>query len=68
MKLILDIQDNKVPFFMELLHNFRFIKAKPISDEKALFFKELGEAVEEVNEIKYGGKKARNAQDFLNEL
>jgi hypothetical protein len=35
---------------------------------KDLLIEELKEAVTEINLIKSGKKKARNAEDFLNEL
>ncbi len=35
---------------------------------KKLFMTELAEAVEEMKLIKEGKKRARNAEDFLNEL
>ena len=35
---------------------------------KKLFMIELAEAVEEMKQIKKGEKRARNADDFLNEL
>ncbi len=69
MKILLDIADNKVTFFMEILKNFTFIKkATPLSDAKAELMQEIREAVEEMKLIKAGKKKARNAEDFLNEL
>lgn len=68
MKLLLDIKDNKASFFMEVLKNFSFVKAKTITPEKALLIEEIKEAVEEVKLIKAGKKKARNADEFLNEL
>jgi hypothetical protein len=40
----------------------------PITEAKALLLEELKEAVEEMKLIKAGKKKARNAEDFLNEL
>lgn len=33
MKLLLDIQDDKVSFFMELLKNFKYVTAKPFVDK-----------------------------------
>ena len=30
MKLLLDIQDSKAQFFMELLHSFKFVKTEPV--------------------------------------
>ncbi|OFX54764.1 MAG: hypothetical protein A2046_00510 [Bacteroidetes bacterium GWA2_30_7] len=68
MKILLDVKDNKATFFMELLQNFRYVKAKPINSDKALLIEELSEAVEEINLIKAGKKQARNADDFINEL
>lgn len=33
MKLLLDIQDDKASFFIELLKNFKYVKAKPFEEE-----------------------------------
>jgi len=68
MKVLLDIKDSKVPFVMELLKNLTFVKAKPVNKEKAQLIAEIKEAVEELKLVKAGKKKARNAEDFLNEL
>lgn len=68
MKVLLDIKDNKAPFVMEVLKNFPFVKTKSLSPAKALLMEELKEAAEEMNKIKAGKKKARNAEDFLNVL
>ena len=68
MKVLLDIKDNKAAFVMELLGYFKFVKVEIISSEKALLIKEIKEAVEEMKLIRAGKKKARNAEDFLNEL
>lgn len=72
MKIVLDIPDNKVGFMMELLRSLSFVKAKPlpvgISNEKALFLAELGEAVEELNDVLSGKAQARDAYKLLDEL
>ena len=68
MKVLLDIKDNKASFVMEVLRNFPFVKTNTITPAKALLIEELQEAVEELNKIKAGKKKARNAEDFLNDL
>lgn len=68
MKILLDIKDNKASFIIELLKNFSFVKTKELTPTKAQFLEELKEAVEEMKLIKEGKKKARNAEDFLNEL
>lgn len=68
MKLLLDIKENKAGFILELLHSFPYVKAKQLTPSQELFYKELGEAVREVKLVKSGRKKARKAEDFINEL
>jgi len=68
MKLLLEIQDNKAGFFLELIKNFRFIKAKPISAEDAVLLGEIQEAVKNMNLVNEGKLKARPAEELLNEL
>ncbi len=68
MRVLLDIKDTKAAFFMELLKNFSYVKAKPLSPEKALFLEELKGSIEEVNLAKKGKLKLQSAKDFLNEL
>jgi hypothetical protein len=54
MKLILDIKDDKAAFIIELLSNFKFVKAKPLTPYKAEVLEGLKEAVEQVNLDKQG--------------
>ncbi len=68
MKIILEIRDDKVAFVMELLKNFKFVKARPLSPYKAEVLEGLKDAVEEINQIKAGKKKAQPLSEFLNEL
>jgi len=68
MKLLLEIPDNKASFFMELLKNFSFVKAKPLTSYKARVLEDVQEAVEEMKLIKAGKLQARNAEDLFNEL
>lgn len=68
MKVLLDIPDNKANSLMEVLKSISYVKAKTLTDNKAMLLKELREAVEEMRLIKSGKKKAKNAEDFLNEL
>lgn len=68
MKVLLDIPDNKAASLMEVLRSISFVKAKQLTDSKAQTLQELREAVEEMKLIRAGKKKARNAEDFLNEL
>jgi hypothetical protein len=68
MKVLLDIPDNKATSFMDVIKSISYVKTKPLTDAKALLLEEIREAVEEMKLIRTGKKKARNAEDFLNEL
>ena len=68
MKLLLDVPDNKAASLMDVLNSISYVKTKPLTDIKAHLMSEIREAVLEINLIKLGKKKARNAEDFLNEL
>ena len=68
MKILVDIPDNKATSFMDVIKSISYAKAKPLTDSKAKLMSEIKEAVEEMKLIRTGKKKARNAEDFLNEL
>ncbi|MFM7016027.1 MAG: hypothetical protein ACKOX3_06830 [Bacteroidota bacterium] len=72
-QIIVEIKDNKVPFFMELLKSFDFVKKSniEITDKhnlKSDILSGLKESVEEVKLIRAGKLKGINAKDLLNEL
>jgi len=56
MKVLLDIQDNKAAFIMELLKNFAFVKATKLTDSKTpTLSKEQKEAINEgINDLEEG--------------
>ena len=72
MKIVLDVPDSKASFMMELLRSLSFVKAKTmasgVSDDKALFLAELGEAVDELNQVLAGKTQAPDAYSLLDEL
>ena len=69
MKVLLEVKDNKVAFFLEIIKNFSFVKeAKTISDAKADLIQDIKEAVEELKLVRDGKLIARNAEDLINEL
>lgn len=68
MKVLLDINDNKADFIMELLRSFSFVKAETISPKKAQFLKELKGSMDEVTLAKQGKIKLKSADQLLNEL
>lgn len=68
MKVLLDIPDNKATALMEVLRSISYVKAKLLTDEKALLLEEIREAVEEMKLIREGKKQVQNAEEFLNAL
>ena len=68
MKLLLEVNDTKSDFVLELLKNLSFVKTTTISPAKAQFLKELKEAVAEVKLVKRGKLATRDAKELLNEL
>lgn len=69
MKILLEINEDKAAFFMELLKSFKFVKkATPISDEKAEKILDIKEAVRELKLVREGKLKARDAEDLIDEL
>lgn len=68
MKVLLDIEDSKVAFVMELLENLSFVKTKPLTNFKAEVLEGVKEAVEEMRLIKEGKLKGIPAKDLLDEL
>jgi hypothetical protein len=68
MKVLLDIKDNKALYLLEVLKGLSYVKTMPLTDNKALLMEEIREAAVEMKLIRTGKKKARNAEDFINEL
>jgi hypothetical protein len=68
MNILLEVNDSKAAFVMELLNNFSFVKAKPISPAKALLMEEIKEAVDNLKLVEKGKLKAQPLDELLNEL
>jgi hypothetical protein len=70
MKVILDIKNNRMPFFMELVKSLDYISVvKEVKDEsKSQFVADLAEAFNDVKLYEQGKKKLKSAKDLLNEL
>ena len=68
MKLIVEVEDQKAGFFLELLKQLKFVKIKPISPYKSEILEGIKEAVDQVNLAKEGKIKLKSARDLLNEL
>jgi len=48
MVMLLDIEENKVPFIMEWLNKFSFVKTQPVSEKKVFLLRENKEEVDTV--------------------
>ena len=70
MKVILDINDNRGAFFMELLKSLDYIKiVKEVNDKrKSEAIQDLAEAFNDVKLYEQGKKKLKSAKDLLNEI
>jgi hypothetical protein len=68
MRVLLDIKDNKAQSLLEVLKGLSYVKTKTLSNYQADAIEQMKEAIDELNLVKSGKLKARNAQDLLNEL
>ena len=68
MKILIDIPDNKAASLMDVLKSISYVKAKPLTDEKALLMREIREAVQELKLIRQGKLKGIPAKQLLDEL
>ncbi len=70
MKILLDIKENRVSFFIELLKSLDYIKV--LSEIKGkqgeVFVDDMSEAFNNVRLHEKGKKKLKSAKDLLNEL
>jgi hypothetical protein len=66
----LHIPDKKYPFFIELAKSIDFIKKIEEDEEptKKQILQGIKQAVKEMNLVKAGKLKARDARDLINEL
>jgi hypothetical protein len=67
-RVVIDIPDNKLKFFMELLNNLGFKKVKQLSKKEKEFVDDLQHSLEQVKQHQEGKIKLQSAKDFLNEL
>ncbi len=68
MKVLLDIKDDRATPLLEVLKGLSYVKAKTISEEKALLLEEIREAAENLAIVRRGKLKAHPAKDLLNDL
>ncbi|MBK6409661.1 MAG: hypothetical protein IPF78_08175 [Flavobacteriales bacterium] len=68
MKLVIEVNDSKAEFLLELLRSLPFVKSSTISNEKDEVLDSVRKAVEEMKLVKAGKLKGRPVEDLLNEL
>ncbi len=68
MKILLEVNDEKAPHLVAILKELKFVKTTTITPAKALLLKEMKEVVDELNLVKRGKKKAKDAEKFLHAL
>jgi hypothetical protein len=67
-RVVLDIPDNKLQFFIELVNNLGFKNIKKLNTEQKEFIDDLKDSLGEVELHRQGKIKLQSARDFLNEL
>lgn len=67
-KIVLDIPDNKMDFFLELFKSLGIKKIKKLTTQQVEYVSGLNQALQEVEEHLRGEKYLQNAKDFLKEL
>ncbi|EOR95471.1 hypothetical protein ADIARSV_1290 [Arcticibacter svalbardensis MN12-7] len=68
MRVLLDIKDDKALHLLEVLKGLSYVKAKTISNEKAVLMEDIKEAVDELILIRQGKLKGIPAKQLLDEL
>lgn len=66
-QITLHIKDNKVPFFMELIKNFDFIKIEKYPSKEEVK-ENIRQGLKELQLVEQGKLKSRPAKEFLDEL
>jgi len=67
-RVVLDIPDNKINFFMELVNNLGIKKVQMLTSKQNEFVDDLKTSLNEVELHRQGKIKLQSARDFLNEL
>ena len=68
MKVLLEIPDNKATALMEVLRSISYVKAQPLTEEKAQLLSEIRQAVKELKLVRSGKLKAKPIEELLDEL
>jgi hypothetical protein len=68
-QVVLNVNDSKYQFFIELIKNFDFVQvADNQGDERADVIANLTDGFGQIKQIKAGKLKTRSVEEFLNEI
>lgn len=68
MNILLEIPDDKVTYFDEVISSLGFVISKTQVSTQDIWLNEIHEAVIQINLINEGKLKSKNALDFINEI
>ncbi len=72
MKITIDVQDDKVPFVMDLLSDLPFVQTESLDDEtiqtKEEVLRSIEESVDYMKLVKHGKAKTRDVGELLDSL
>lgn len=68
MRIILDINEDKIDFVLELLRNLPFVKFKQVSKVKSEQLNIISEGFEDLKKLKSGKIKGTPISELINEL
>lgn len=67
-RVIIDIPDSKLRFFLELVKNLGFKKVRRLTNEQGEFVDGLKSSLKQVDDHQNGKIELQSARDFLDEL
>jgi hypothetical protein len=70
-QVVLDIKENRIGFFLELIKNFDFVQINSTDSyepSKEEIEENIKQGLKELNLIEKGSLKTRSAKEFLNEV
>jgi len=67
-RIVIDIPDNKLDFFLELIKNLGFKKVRRLSKDQKEFVDDIQHSLKQVKQYQEGKIDLQSARDFLNEL
>ena len=68
MKVVIEIEDDKKEFILNILTQHSCVKISPLKSEKLDIMSGILESVDELNQVKQGKLKTLSVEELLNEL